>query len=34
RSWTNEDKTNDTYKIELKHNGQKWELIGYVKVED
>ena len=34
RSWTNEDKTNDTYKIELKHNGQKWEIIDYVSVED
>ena len=29
RSWTNEDKTNDTYKLELKHNGQKWEIMGY-----
>ena len=29
RSWTNEDKTNDTFIFELKHNGQKWEIMGY-----
>lgn len=34
RSWTNEDKTNDTYKFELKHNGQKWEIMNYEPVDD
>ena len=34
RSWTNEDKTNDTYKLELKHNGQKWEIMNYEQVDD
>ena len=34
RSWTNEDKTNDTYKLELKHNGQKWEIMNYEPVDD
>lgn len=29
RSWTNEDKTNDTFIFELKHDGQKWEIMGY-----
>ena len=33
-SWTNDDKTDDTFKFELKHNGQKWEIIDYVSVED
>ena len=34
RSWVNEDKTNDTFKFELKHNGQKWEIMNYENVED
>ena len=34
RSWTNEDKTNDTFIFELKHNGQKWEILGYKGVDD
>ena len=34
RSWVNEDKTNDTIKVELKHNGQKWEIMNYENVED
>lgn len=29
RSWVNEDKTNDTFKFALKHNGVKWEIMGY-----
>ena len=33
RSWTNEDKTNDTFIFELKHNGQKWEIMGYKGVD-
>lgn len=33
RSWVNEDKTNDTFKFELKHNGQKWEIMGYESVD-
>ena len=34
RSWVNEDKTNDTFKFELKHNGQKWEIMNYENIED
>lgn len=30
RAWTNNDKTDDTFKFEMKHNGQKWEIINYV----
>lgn len=33
RSWVNEDKTNDTFKFELKHDGQKWEIMGYEGVD-
>lgn len=33
RSWVNEDKTNDTFKFELKHEGQKWEIMGYESVD-
>lgn len=33
RSWTNEDKTNDTFIFELKHDGQKWEIMGYESVD-
>lgn len=34
RSWVNEDKTNDTFKFVLKHNGVKWEIMNYEYVED
>ena len=34
RSWVNEDKTNDTFKFALKHNGVKWEIMNYENVED
>lgn len=34
RSWVNEDKTNDTFKFVLKHNGVKWETMHYNDVED
>ncbi len=34
RSWVNEDKTNDTFKFELKHNGNKWEIMNYEHVKD
>ena len=34
RAWTNNDKTDDTFKFEMKHNGQKWEIIDYVGVDD
>ena len=34
RSWVNEDKTNDTFKFVLKHNGVKWEIMHYNDVED
>jgi len=33
-SWTNDDKTDDTFKFELKHNGQKWEIMNYEQVDD
>ena len=33
RSWVNEDKTNDTFKFALKHNGVKWEIMGYEGVD-
>lgn len=33
RSWVNEDKTNDTFKFGLKHDGQKWEIMGYESVD-
>lgn len=29
-SWTNNDKPDDTFTFEMKHNGQKWEIINYV----
>ena len=32
-SWTNDDKTDDTFKFELKHDGQKWEIMGYESVD-
>ena len=34
RSWVNEDKTNDTFKFTLAHNGDKWEIMNYEPVED
>ena len=34
RGWSNDDKTNDTFKYELKHNGQKWEIMNYEQVDD
>lgn len=34
RSWVNENKTNDTFKFALKHNGVKWEIMNYENVED
>ena len=34
RGWSNDDKTNDTFKYELKHNGKKWEIMGYEGVDD
>ena len=34
RSWVNEDKTNDTFKFALKHNGVKWEIMNYEHVKD
>ena len=34
RKWSNDDKTDDTFKFELKHNGQKWEIMNYEPVED
>ena len=34
RGWNNDDKTNDTFKYELKHNGKKWEIMGYEGVDD
>ena len=34
RSWVNEDKTNDTFKFALKHNGNKWEIMNYENVGD
>lgn len=32
--WNNDDKSNDTFKYELKHNGKKWEIMGYEGVDD
>ena len=34
RSWVNEDKTNDTFKFTLAHNGDKWEIMNYENVGD
>lgn len=34
RKWSNDDKTDDTFKFELKHNGQKWEIMNYEPVDD
>ena len=29
-AWTNNDKPDDTFTFEMKHNRQKWEIINYV----
>ena len=34
RGWNNDDKSNDTFKYEFKHNGTKWEIVGYEGVDD
>ena len=34
RGWTNDDKSNDTFKYEFKHNGIKWEIVSYEGVDD
>ena len=34
RGWNNDDKSDDTFKYEFKHNGTKWELVGYEGVDD
>ena len=33
RRWENKDKTKNTFKFELKHDGQKWEIMGYEGVD-
>lgn len=33
RRWENKDKTKNTFKFELKHNGDKWEIMNYEHVE-
>ena len=27
--WDNEDKTNDTLKVKMKHDGQKWSILDF-----
>lgn len=34
RRWENKDKTKNTFKFELKHNGVKWEIMNYEHVKD
>ncbi len=34
RRWENKDKTKNTFKFELKHNGNKWEIMNYEHVKD
>ena len=34
RGWNNDDKSDDTFKYEFKHNGIKWEIMGYKGVDD
>ncbi|WP_314608426.1 DUF6318 family protein [Rothia mucilaginosa] len=34
RGWNNDDKSDDTFKYEFKHNGTKWEIVGYEGVDD
>ena len=33
RGWNNDDKSDDTFKYEFKHNGIKWEIMGYEGVD-
>ena len=33
RGWNNDDKSDDTFKYEFKHNGIKWEIMGYESVD-
>ena len=33
RGWNNDDKSDDTFKYEFKHNGTKWEIMGYEGVD-
>ena len=33
RGWNNDDKSDDTFKYEFKHNGTKWEIVGYEGVD-
>ncbi len=28
-AWDNEDKTNDTFKVKIKHDGQKWSILEF-----
>ena len=28
-AWDNEDKTNDTFKVKMKHDGQKWSILDF-----
>ena len=28
-AWDNEDKTNDTLKVKMKHDGQKWSILDF-----
>ena len=32
--WNNDNKSDDTFKYEFKHNGTKWEIVGYEVVDD
>ena len=34
RGWNNDDKSDDTFKYEFKHNGIKWEIMGDEGVDD
>lgn len=34
RRWENKDKAKNTFKFELKHNGNKWEIMNYEHVKD
>ena len=31
--WNNDNKSDDTFKYELKHNGKRWEIMGYESVD-
>ena len=28
-AWDNEDKTNNTFKVKMKHDGQKWSILDF-----